>query len=87
MIGHYETYEKYETALKKRLQSLKDVFNRIESGKDKLPQNYRFLGFPMMKVKSKEEIKIRIKELSECLHVEKPTIKTETERYTKEEMI
>ena len=79
MIGKY-TYEKYEKALRNRLDTLVKLFNKERE----YPFQARFLGFPVSRFNTREEIIHRIKEICEILHEPYPILIEETERYSKE---
>lgn len=81
MIGHYTTYEMYESALRNRLKNLIEIFNKRQS----YPLNLRMLGFTKLSIKDETEHIGRIKELCEILHVQTPnmTIKVENSTITK----
>jgi len=77
MIGKYKSYEQYERAIKRRLYSLIDIYNRIEAGTDRLPHRYLFLGFPKLIVHHKKEVLLRIMELCDMLHLKYPPMVVE----------
>ena len=74
MIGKYETYEQYESALKNRLSNLIELFNKIKRKEYSYPTNFQMLGFGRLKINSEDEHLDRIKEICECLHLEYPDI-------------
>ena len=74
MIGKYQTYEQYETALKNRLNNLIELFNKIKRKEYSYPINLQMIGFGRLKINSEEEHMGRIKELCDCLHLEYPNI-------------
>ena len=70
MIGKYESQEKFEAALRNRLNSLIQLYNKGEE----FPFRVRILGFPVTSFNCEDELLNRIKEMCEILHEPYPDI-------------